>query len=101
MGEGGSTDVQYSFDGTVFIRTGMIINEELHEQSIDSLGESATVFASSEYTVNYHFPRPVKSFSKEGALFSEDRKIVTYEVGFLDVLKDPELLSFEVILEDK
>jgi len=101
MGEGSSTDVQYSFDGTVFKRTGVILNEELHEQSIDSLGESAMVFASSEYTINYHFPRPVKSFSKEGALFSEDRKTVTYEVGFLEVLKDPKLLSFEVILEDK
>jgi hypothetical protein len=82
MGEGSSTDVQYSFDGTFFKRTGVIIDEELHKQSMDSLGESAMMFGSSKYTINYHFPRPVKSFSKEGALFSEDRKTVTYEVGF-------------------
>ena len=39
--------------------------------------------------------------SKEGAMYSEDRKTVTLEVGFMDVLKDPELLDFEVVLEDK
>nr|WP_321247067.1 hypothetical protein [uncultured Psychroserpens sp.] len=101
MGEGGSTDVQYSFDGTVFKRTGKIVNKELHQQSMDSLGDSAMMFGSSKYAINYHFPRAVKSFSKEGALYSEDRKTVTYVVGFMDVLRDPELLSFEVILEDK
>lgn len=101
MGEDGSTDVQYSFDGTVFKRTGEITNEELHKQSIDSLGEFTMMFGSSTHTINYHFPRAVKSFSKAGAMYSEDRKIVSYEIGFLDVLKDPELLSFEVILEDK
>jgi hypothetical protein len=101
MGEGGSTDVQYSFDGTTFKRSAKIIDEELHQQAMDSLGQSAMMFGTSKYKINYHFPRAVKSFSKEGALYSEDRKIVTFEVGFMDVLKDPELLDFEVVLEDK
>jgi hypothetical protein len=101
MGEGGSTDVQYSYDGSVFKRSARIVDQELHQQSIDSLGQSTMMFGSSKYKINYHFPRPVKSFSKEGAMFSEDRKTVTFEVGFIDVLKDPELLDFEVVLEDK
>ncbi|WP_040281152.1 hypothetical protein [Psychroserpens damuponensis] len=102
IGEGGSTDVQYSFDGHVFKRSAKIVDQELHQQAMDSLGEqSAMMFGSSKYKINYHFPRAVKSFSKEGAMYSEDRKTVTFEVGFMDVLKDPELLDFEVVLEDK
>lgn len=101
MREGGSTDVQYSYDGTVFKRSSKVVDQELHQQSLDSLGQSAMMFGSSKYKINYHFPRAVKSFSKEGAMYSEDRKTVTFEVGFIDMLKDPELLNFEVVLEDK
>jgi hypothetical protein len=101
MGADGSTEVNYSFDGTVFKRSAKVTDEQLHKQSIDSLGQSAVMFGSSKYTVNYHFPRAVKSFSKEGAMYSEDRKTVTFEVGFLDMLKDPDLLDFEVVLEQK
>ena len=58
------------------------------------------MLGSSKYIINYHFPKAVKSFSKEGAMYSEDRKTVTYEVGFIDMLKDPEILNIEVVLED-
>ena len=101
VGDGGSTDVQYSYVGNVFKRSSKVIDEELHKQSVDSLGQSEMMFGASKYKINYHFPRAVKSFSKEGAMYSEDRKTVTYEVGFMDMLKDPDLLDFEVILEDK
>ncbi|MGC1474134.1 MAG: hypothetical protein WA775_16200 [Psychroserpens sp.] len=101
MGDDGATDVEYSFNGTVFKRLAKIIDQEKHAQAVDSLGQSAMMFGSSKYTIKYHFPRPIKSVSKEGALYSEDRKTVTLEVGFLEVLKDPELLDFEVTLEDK
>ncbi|OUS00516.1 hypothetical protein A9Q86_11155 [Flavobacteriales bacterium 33_180_T64] len=101
MGSGSSTDVNYAFDGTTFKRSAKIIDKEQHQKDIDSLGDTTMMFGSSKYKINYHFPRPVKSFSKEGALYSEDRKVVTFEVGFLAVLKDPELLDFEVVLEDK
>lgn len=101
MGNGGSTDVTYEYDGTTFKRNSKIIDKEQHQRDVDSLGQAAMMFGSSKYKINYHFPRPVKSISKEGAMYSEDRKIVTLEVGFMDVLKDPELLNFEVVLEDK
>ncbi|WP_047547966.1 hypothetical protein [Psychroserpens sp. Hel_I_66] len=101
MGEGGSTDVKYSYDGKIFKRSAKIVDIELHQQAMDSLEQSAMMFGSSKYKINYHFPRAVKSFSKEGAMYSEDRKTVTFEVGFMDVLKDPELLNIEVVLEDK
>ncbi len=101
MGADGTTDVQYSFDGSVFKRSAKIIDSEKHAQTVDSLGQAAMMFGSSKYKINYHFPRAIKSISKEGAMYSEDRKTVTLEVGFMDVLKDPELLDFEVVLEDK
>ncbi|WP_460219836.1 hypothetical protein [Psychroserpens sp. MEBiC05023] len=101
MGDGGATDVSYAYDGTTFKRSARITDKEKHAQAIDSLGQAAMMFGSSKYKINYHFPRPVKSISKEGAMYSEDRKTVTLEVGFMDVLKDPELLDFEVVLEDK
>nr|WP_321236002.1 hypothetical protein [uncultured Psychroserpens sp.] len=101
MATDNTTDVQYSFDGSVFKRSAKIIDQEKHAQAVDSLGQAAMMFGSSKYKINYHFPRPVKSISKEGAMYSEDRKTVTLEVGFMDVLADPELLDFEVVLEDK
>ena len=101
MGNDGSTEVSYAFDGTTFRRSAKIIDKETHQTAVDSLGEAEMMFGASKYKINYHFPRAVKSFSKEGAMYSEDRKTVTFEVGFLDVLKDPELLDFEVILEDQ
>lgn len=101
MGTDGSTEVSYAFDGTTFKRSAKIIDKELHQSALDSLGQAEMMFGASKYKINYHFPRAVKSFSKEGAMYSEDRKTVTFEVGFLDALKDPDLLDFEVVLEDK
>lgn len=101
LGSDGSTDVSYSFDGSVFKRSAKIIDKDKHQQAMDSLGQAAMMFGSSRYKINYHFPKPVKSISKEGAMYSEDRKTVTLDVGFIDVLRDPELLNFEIVLEDK
>lgn len=101
MDNNGATSVNYAYDGTVFKRIAKIEDQEKHQQSLDSIGESVMMFGGSKYKINYHFPRAVKSFSKEGAMYSEDRKTVTFEVGFMDMLKDPELLNFEVVLENK
>ncbi|REE08118.1 hypothetical protein [Winogradskyella pacifica] len=100
MGNEGSTLVSYSYDGTVFRRNAEIIDLEKHQKSLDSIDKSALMLGSSKYIINYHFPKAVKSFSKQGAMYSEDRKTVTYEVGFIDMLKDPEILNIEVVLED-
>jgi len=100
MGNEGSTLVSYTYNGRVFKRHVEIIDEEKHQKSLDSIDKAALMLGSSKYVINYHFSKPVKSFSKEGAMYSEDRKKVTYTVGFIDMLKDPEILNFEVILED-
>ncbi len=100
MANGGNTELKYSFDKGVFKRSVKVKNQELQKQTADSLGSAAMMFANSKYKLNYHFPRKIKSVSKEGALFSEDRKSVTIEYGLMEYMKDPEIMNLEVILED-
>lgn len=98
--ENQSTEVSYSFKKNVFIRRAKIIDEELHQQSLDSLAGSEMFLSSSSYTLKYHFPRRVKSSSVEEATFSADGKTLIYELGFLEYMKNPEALNIEVELED-
>ncbi|WP_053978412.1 hypothetical protein [Mangrovimonas xylaniphaga] len=94
-----TSELKYSYNGRKFTRKSKIINQELHQQMVDSLSEMAMVYESSTYKLNYHFPRPIKSVSNEAALFSDDRKTVTVEFRFMEYLKNPEALNLEVILE--
>ena len=98
LGEG--TTVEYKFDGNIFRRRGYISNEAVFQQALDSIGKMETFFSSSTYKLNYHFPRPIATVSKEQALFSEDRKSVTVGASFMEVMKDPTLLDVEIVLKD-
>ena len=98
---GDATEVSYSFNKNTFKRIGKVTNEELLQKSVDSLGSMEMFLSSSTYTLNYHFPRRVKSVSVKGALFSEDRKTVIYKVPFMDYMKNPEALNIEVVLENR
>lgn len=100
FGENGSTELSYAYNGKVFTRKAKIVDKERYKQMTDSLQEMSMMFASSKYKLNYHFPKPIKSVSNETALFSEDRKSVTVEFGFMDYVTNPEALNLEVILED-
>ncbi|UOB18544.1 hypothetical protein [Abyssalbus ytuae] len=100
FGNGGGTKMEYTFKKGVFKRKAIIVDKELHQQAMDSLGEAEMMLSSSSYVLNYHFPKPVKSVSNENAMFSADRKSFKIEVSFMDYLKDPEMLNLEVKLED-
>lgn len=100
IGNDGSTEVNYSYNNKVFKRIGKITDKEQHQQSMDSLNSMAMMLGGSNYKLNYHFPRPVASVSNENAMLSQDRKTVTLEVGFMESLRDPELLNIEVTLEN-
>lgn len=99
FGNNTATEMEYSFKKGVFKRKATIVNKELHQQTIDSIGEAEMMFASSSYVLNYHFPRPIKSVSNENALFSADKKSLKLEISFLEYLKNPEILNLEVELE--
>lgn len=95
-----STELDYEYNGKIFKRTAKITDKEAYKQVTDSLGQMAMMFGSSTYKLNYHFPKRIKSVSNETAMFSEDRKTVTVEYGFMDYVSNPEALNLEVILED-
>ncbi|SIQ94102.1 hypothetical protein [Maribacter ulvicola] len=100
---GGATEettiVNYSFKKNTFKRETVILNQELFEQSIDSLASAEMFLSGSTYTFKYHFPRRVKSTNIEEATFSMDGKTMIYEVNFLAMMKDPESMMIEVELE--
>lgn len=95
-----STSVIYDFQGNTFSRTTEIINPGLFQKSIDSLSSAEMFLSGSTYTFKYHFPRKVKSVNVEGATFSLDGKTMTYEVGLLDMTKNPKVTNLMVVLED-
>src|SRR5690606_28195076 len=99
FGNSTATEMEYSFKKGVFKRKATIVDKELHQQALDSIGEAEMMFASSSYVLNYHFPRPIKSVSNENALFSADKKSFRLEISFLEYLKNPEVLHLEVKLE--
>jgi len=96
----GNTQLEYAFDGNVFTRTAIIVDKDKHQESLDNIGKVETMFASSKYKLNYHFPKPIKSVSNENAMFSADRKSITLEFSFMDYVNNPEALNLEVVLEN-
>ncbi len=95
-----TTKVTYSFAKNTFSRKAKILDEVLFQQSIDSLQGAEMFLSGSSYTLKYHFPRKVKSANVEGATFSADGKTMFYEVGFLELMKNPAILDLEVELEN-
>ncbi|MBU3024559.1 hypothetical protein Q4603_19705 [Zobellia galactanivorans] len=95
----GATKVNYTFNKNKFKREAAIVDQELFQQSVDSLVSAEMFLSSSTYTFKYHFPKRIKSTNIEAATFSMDGKTMIYEVNFLDILKDPESVLIEVELE--
>lgn len=95
-----STEVNYTFSNNIFSRKAKIIDEELFQKGLDSLQGAEMFLSGSTYTLKYHFPKKVKSTNVEGATFSADGKTMFYEVGFMDLMKDPSVLDLKVELED-
>ncbi|WP_159021647.1 hypothetical protein [Formosa sp. L2A11] len=100
MGPTESSEVHYTYKGNVFKRIVKVTDPELLEATKDSLADAEMILAASTYTLNYHFPKKIKSVSLENAMFSDDRKSFSAELSFKDYLTDPESLNVEVILED-
>lgn len=92
--------VAYSFENNIFRRDAYIKDEKLHRQQVDSLKATEAFFASSQYTLNYTFPKRIKKASNPNAAFSNDKKTIIIGTKFIDYFKDPDLLDLEVVLED-
>lgn len=101
MKTGSNTSLKYAYDGKIFKRTVKVIDPKLQEQMKDTTGMMKMMFASSQYTIKYHFPRKIKSVSDPKALLSEDRKTVTIPYSLTDYFEKPDMMSFEVVLDKK
>ena len=95
-----ATEVSYSYGTNQFKRSVQVVDSVLFQKSLDSLQGVEMFLSGSTYTLKYHFPRRVKSTSLEGATFSGDGRTLTYELDFLDWIKNPSLLDLEVVLEE-
>jgi len=90
--------LKYTFDGKKFTRKATL-KKPLPKVDADSIDTYAMIYESSKYIVKYHFPKKVKSVTNKTALFSEDRKTITIEYPFMDYMKAPEKLNFDVQFE--
>ncbi|PNW29832.1 hypothetical protein [Formosa algae] len=100
MGATESSEVSYTYKDNVFKRIVTVVNPELLESTKDSLADAEMILAASTYTLNYHFPKKIKSVSLENAMFSADHKSFSAELSFKEYMTNPESLNVEVILED-
>lgn len=96
--------VSYGFDGTVFKRIVKIIDVEGLEKAsgrIDTLKTQVSKFnVVQTYTLNYHFPRKIKSVSNTDAKISTDKKSLSLQLLLTDTMQNPESTSLEVVLEN-
>lgn len=92
------TKTAYFFDGKKFKKT-VSRKEEMPEVQNDSVDMFKAMLAGSTYTVNYKFPKRVKSVSNKTATVSIDKKTVTVVYPFSDYLDKPKDMSLEVEFE--
>lgn len=98
LAESGLTNVlQYKLSAGSFERTTLNKAYPLDNMLTDSTGISAKEMLNmSEYKIEYHFPKAVKSTTLKNAEISADGKTVTASVGMNDILEDPGILNFKV-----
>jgi hypothetical protein len=94
-----NSKLSFSYDGKNFSRKAIVSKDAKKKIAVDSTGMAKMIFASSKYTLKYHFPKAVKSVSNPDALFSADRKTITMEYPFTDYSENPEKLNLNVVFE--
>lgn len=97
---GDFTEMNYSYENNVFKRITVITDQEGYENAMLNIGDMESMFSSSNYTLNYYFPKKIKSVSNENAVISDDGKSFTLTYDFMNYMKDPESMNLEIILED-
>lgn len=91
--------IDFTYTGTSFTRTAIIDKEALKKVKKDSTGMANMMFASSKYTLKYHFPKPVKTVSNPDAMYSADRKTVTIQYPFTDYMDNPKKMNLTIDFE--
>ena len=99
--------LDFSYDGKTFsrqLKKDFKRSEEEMKAFEDEMnqmgGESKEFFQKMNYTLVYHFPKPIKSVSNSSAELSNGGKTVTLKMNFVEMMKSPELMNLKVELED-
>lgn len=98
--------VDFSYDGKTFSRSLKKDYKQSPEDiealdaEIAEMGESKEMFEAMSYTLVYRFPKKIKSVTNDNAMVSDDKKTVTLKMNFIDMIKSPEAMTLDVILED-
>lgn len=100
FGSEGVSKTSYTYNGNIFKREVTVLDKGKLEAVKDSIGQAEMMFAASDYTLNYHFPKKIKSVSLDNAKISEDGKSFSISVNFMEYIKNPERLNVEVKLEE-
>ena len=94
-----NSKLSFSYNGKNFRRKAIVDKNAINKIAADSTGMAKMIFASSKYTLKYHFPKAVKSVSSPDAMFSADRKTITVEYPFTQYTENPEKLNLDVVFE--
>ncbi|MEZ4778917.1 MAG: hypothetical protein R2786_05980 [Flavobacteriaceae bacterium] len=92
--------VSYSYTKGKFKRDAFIKDKAEHQKQIDSLKNAEAFMSGISYKIKYTFPKKIKNTSVEDATFSLDGKTLELERGFVEYLKNPDVLDIEVELEN-
>ena len=98
--------IDFSYDGKTFSRRlkkdYKKSNQDFEalDAEIAEMGEAKDMFEAMSYTVVYNFPKPIKSVTNKNAEISKDGKTVRLKMNFLDMIKSPEKMVLDVVLED-
>ena len=98
--------VDFSYDGKTFSRFLKKDYKQSKEdiekldQEISEMGESKEMFEKMTYTLVYNFPKPIKSVNNDNAVISKDGKSVTVKMNFIEMIRKPETMALDVVLED-
>lgn len=91
-------EVKYNFSKNKFTRqVVMLMLSEDEQKQYDEQQEKVKMFtADGLYKIKYTFPKKIKSTSLKGAKISDNGHLLEFEIGMGEILKNPQLLDFEV-----
>ncbi|KOS07877.1 hypothetical protein AM493_18790 [Flavobacterium akiainvivens] len=91
--------ITYSYDGKKFKKTVAEVPPKEEEEENEIMAQLYQAFEGSTYTVNYKFPKKIKSVSNKAGKISDDKKTVTVVYQLVDYMDNPKSMDLEVVFE--
>ncbi|WP_264552064.1 hypothetical protein [Flavobacterium sp. N2038] len=99
----------YNYDGKIFEK--ILIkgdidkikkeNKKKEKEEENALGKQMDkVFKECKYSMEYHFPKRIKTISLKNAVISKDKKSFTLDIPIKELPDDEEKLGFKVLFEN-